>query len=131
MGKADSPARPSGQSSAELLIVGGGIMGLWAAVHAERLGIDTLLVDAGTLGEGASGGVLGALMPYMPDRWDAKKQFQLDALVSLEADIQRIEEETGLSAGYRRSGRLIPLPKPHLRTIALRHNSDAEDNWRH
>jgi len=66
MGKADSPARPSGQSSADLLIVGGGIMGLWAAVHAERQGIDTLLIDAGKLGQGASGGVLGALMPYMP-----------------------------------------------------------------
>jgi glycine oxidase len=131
MGKADNPARPAGQSSVALLIVGGGIMGLWAAVHAERLGIDTLLIDAGRIGQGASGGVLGALMPYMPDRWDAKKQFQLNALVSLETDIRRIEEETGLSAGYRRSGRLIPLPKPHLRTIALRHSSDAEDNWRH
>jgi glycine oxidase len=131
MGKADSPARPSGQSSAELLIVGGGIMGLWAAVHAERLGIDTLVVDAGTLGQGASGGVLGALMPYMPDRWDDKKQFQLEALVSLEADIAGLEAETGLSANYRRSGRLIPLPKPHLRKIALGHSKDADSHWRH
>jgi len=130
MGKADSPAALAGQSSAELLIVGGGIMGLWAAVHAERLGIDTLLIDAGLLGHGASGGVLGALMPYMPDRWDNKKQFQLEALVSLEGDIGRIEQETGLSAGYRRSGRLIPLPKPHLRKIALGHQQDAEANWR-
>jgi glycine oxidase len=131
MGKADSPAGLAGQSSAELLIIGGGIMGLWAAVHAERLGIDTLLVDAGQLGHGASGGVLGALMPYMPDRWDDKKQFQIEALVSLETDIAELEAETGLSAGYRRSGRLIPLPKPHLRKIALGHQRDAEANWRH
>ncbi len=131
MGKADNPARPAGQSSVELLIVGGGIMGLWAAVHAQRLGIDTLLVDAGFLGQGASGGLLGALMPHMPDRWSDKKQFQLDALVSLETEIAGIEAETGLSAGYRRSGRLIPLPKPHLRSIALRHSRDAEDHWRH
>ncbi len=105
-------------------------MGLWAAVHAERRGIETLLVDAGQIGCGASGGLLGALMPHMPDRWSEKKQFQFDALVSLEAEIAAIEEVTGLSAGYRRSGRLIPLPKPHLRKIALGHFEDAEAVWR-
>lgn len=129
MPTADSPALPSGQSSAALLIVGGGIMGLWAAVHAERMGIDTLLIEEGLLGQGASGGLLGALMPHMPDRWNAKKQFQFDALVSLEAEIATLESETGLSAGYRRSGRLIPLPKPHLRKIALGHSADAEIRW--
>ena len=104
-------------------------MGLWAAVHAERQGIATLLVDAGHLGQGASGGLLGALMPYMPDRWDEKKQFQFDSLVSLEREVAAVEQETGLSSGYRRSGRLIPLPKPHLRRIALGHSADAEMRW--
>ncbi|MGO4436533.1 NAD(P)/FAD-dependent oxidoreductase [Rhizobium sp. RAF56] len=130
MGKGDNPVASAGQSYAELLIVGGGIMGLWAAVHAERLGIDTVLVEAGRLGEGASGGLLGALMPHMPDRWSDKKQFQFDALVALEREIETLEAATGLSAGYRRSGRLIPLPKPHLRTIALGHERDAEAHWR-
>jgi glycine oxidase len=130
MEKADSPALASGQSSIDLLIIGGGIMGLWAAVHAERRGIETLLVDAGQLGGGASGGLLGALMPHMPDRWSEKKQFQFDALVSLEAEIAAIEVATGLSAGYRRSGRLIPLPKPHLRKIASGHSADAEAHWK-
>ncbi|MFA1671323.1 NAD(P)/FAD-dependent oxidoreductase [Rhizobium mongolense] len=129
MPKADSAAISSGQSSVSLLIAGGGIMGLWAAVHAERLGIDTLLVDAGELGQGASGGLLGALMPHLPDKWNAKKQFQFDALVSLEAEIAAIEAATGLSTGYRRSGRIIPLPKPHLRKIALTHSADAETHW--
>jgi glycine oxidase len=104
-------------------------MGLWAAAHAERLGIDTLLVEAGELGQGASGGLLGALMPHMPDKWNAKKQFQFEALVSLEDAIAEIEGATGLSAGYRRSGRIIPLPKPHLRQIALGHSRDAEVHW--
>ncbi|MBY5699372.1 NAD(P)/FAD-dependent oxidoreductase [Rhizobium leguminosarum] len=130
MEKADSPQPVSGQSSSELLIVGGGIMGLWVAVHAERRGIRTLVADAGSLGGGASGGLLGALMPHMPDRWSEKKQFQFDALVSLEAEIAALEAETGLSAGYRRSGRLIPLPKPHLNIIALGHSKDAERHWR-
>lgn len=114
----------------DLLIAGGGIMGLWAAVMADRAGLKTVLVERDRIGAGASGGVLGALMPYMPDRWDAKKQFQFDALVTIEQEIAHLEAQTGLSAGYRRSGRLMPLPKPHLRTIALRHEQDALVNWR-
>ncbi|MGV1870059.1 NAD(P)/FAD-dependent oxidoreductase [Agrobacterium rosae] len=131
--QADSLPRQTGQSSlpstTSLLIIGGGIMGLWAAVKAERLGIDTVLVDADTIGSGASGGLLGALMPHMPDRWSDKKQFQFDALLSLETEIAALEAETGLSAGYRRCGRIIPLPKPHLRPIAERHQQDALLNW--
>lgn len=134
MAKADNPAFEQGQSprlpgSVPLLIIGGGIMGLWAAVKAERLGIDTLLVEAEQLGSGASGGLLGALMPHMPDRWSDKKQFQFDALVALETEIAQLEAATGLSAGYRRCGRIIPLPKPHLRTIAERHEREAGENW--
>ena len=131
MAIADNPTAAAGQSSSGLLIVGAGIMGLWAAVHADRLGIDTLLVDAGEPGQGASGGLLGALMPHIPDRhrWSDKKQFQFDALVALEAEIAALEALTGVSAGYRRCGRLVPLPKPHLRDIALRHQEDAKTLW--
>ncbi|PJI41218.1 MAG: D-amino-acid oxidase [Rhizobium sp.] len=127
---ADNASGPAGQSCAALLIAGGGVMGLWAALKADRLGIDTLLVDAGPLAQGASGGLLGALMPHMPDKWNDKKQFQFDALLSLEDEVCALEAETGRSAGYRRSGRLIPLPKPHLRTIAERHEREALVNWR-
>jgi glycine oxidase len=115
----------------DLVIVGGGIMGLWAAVHAGRAGLSVRLVERETIGFGASGGLLGALMPHTPDRWNEKKQFQFDALVALEPEIRAMEAQTGLSAGYRRSGRLIPLAKPHLREIALRQVGDAAANWRH
>ena len=66
----------------------------------------------------------------MPDRWNAKKQFQFDALVSLEEEIAQLEAEAGMSTGYRRTGRLMPLAKPHLRAIALRHEQDAKQQWR-
>lgn len=51
----------------EVLIVGGGIMGLWAALLAGRAGIETRLLERKSIGAGASGGLLGALMPHMPD----------------------------------------------------------------
>ena len=114
---------------ADLVIVGGGIMGLWAALKAERRGIDTILIDGDGIASGASGGLLGALMAHMPDRWNEKKQLQFEGLLSLEAEIALLEGETGLSAGYQRCGRLIPLPKPHLRPIAERHSAEAATNW--
>ncbi len=128
MDMSDKTAAMSGQLRADLVIVGGGIMGLWAALKAERRGIDTILIDEDKTGSGASGGLLGALMAHMPDRWNEKKQLQFEGLVSLEAELAALEAETGLPAGYRRCGRLIPLPKPHLRPLAERHSREAETN---
>lgn len=131
MAEGDKQGTASRQSPAfDLLVVGGGIMGLWAAHYAASAGMTVHLLDEGVIGSGASGGLLGALMPHMPDRWSDKKQLQFDALVSLEAEIADLEARTGLSAGYRRTGRLIPLPKPHLNEIARGHERDALSNWK-
>jgi glycine oxidase len=130
MADADSRVKAAGQPAVDLLVAGGGVMGLWTALFAARDGLSVRLVEKRTIGAGASGGVLGALMPHLPDRWNAKKAFQFAALVSLETDIAALEAETGLSAGYRRSGRLIPLAKPHNRDIALGHARDALSVWK-
>ncbi|MCQ2003512.1 NAD(P)/FAD-dependent oxidoreductase [Rhizobium sp. NRK18] len=129
MSQADNTAVASGQSSTGLLIVGGGIMGLWAACKAAAAGLDIVLADAGRLGGGTSNGFLGALMSHQPDRWNAKKQFQFDALVSLEAEIAALEGMTGLSTGYRRCGRLLPLTHEQNRERAFGHADDARRNW--
>lgn len=113
----------------DILVVGGGVMGLWGALKAAEAGLSVTLVEAHAIGQGASGGLLGALFPWMPDRWSAKKQYQFDALTSLPAEIARLEAATGLSANFRRVGRVIPLPRAHLRDIATRHQRDAEANW--
>lgn len=112
-----------------MLVIGGGIMGLWAAVKAAATGRIVVLVDKGRIGGGASGGLLGALFPWMPERWDKRKQFQFEALADLPDELKSLEAVTGLSARYRRTGRLIPLPKPHLRDLALGLKQDALANW--
>lgn len=129
MAIADSRGTVAGQPAVDLLVAGGGVMGLWTALFAARKGLSVRLVERRAIGAGASGGTLGALMPHLPDRWNAKKAFQFASLVSLETEVAALEAETGLSAGYRRSGRLIPLPKPHNRDIALGHARDALDVW--
>ena len=130
MADADNRGKAAGQPAVDLLVAGGGVMGLWTALFAARQGLSVQLVDKRRIGAGASGGLLGALMPHLPDRWNAKKAFQFEALARLEEDVAALEAETGLSTGYRRSGRLIPLAKPHNRDIALGHAGDALAVWR-
>lgn len=120
----------TGARKVDLLIIGAGVMGLWAAMKAGQRGMQTLMIDAHGPAAGASGGLLGALMAHTPDRWNVKKQFQFDALIQLEDEVTALESDTGLSCGYRRCGRLIPLPKPHLKAIAERNGEDAARYWR-
>lgn len=99
----------------DVAIVGGGIFGLWIARQCSTAGLTTCLVDKSMPGNSASGGLLGALMPHMPDRWDEKKQFQFEALCDLPDRITELETETGLSAGYRRTGRIMPVRTEQFR----------------
>lgn len=97
-------------NSYDTVVVGGGILGLWAARHAIKRGERVCLVEKRKIGAGASGGFLGALMPHMPDGWDAKKQFQYEGLSTLAQAIAELEADTGHDCGYRMCGRIMPLP---------------------
>jgi glycine/D-amino acid oxidase-like deaminating enzyme len=119
----------SGHLSCDMLVVGGGIVGLWIARLAQKAGLEVILLEKNRVGSGASGGLLGALMPHMPERWNPKKQFQFEALVSLGDRVAEIEAETGLSCGYRRCGRLLPLAKPHHADLAAERTAEASNRW--
>ena len=53
---------PGGQT-ADVVIVGGGIQGLSTALHAARLGMSVQVLDAGEIGQGASGLNGGQVIP--------------------------------------------------------------------
>ncbi|PVB60825.1 FAD-dependent oxidoreductase [Labrenzia sp. 011] len=93
----------------DIAVAGAGIFGLSIAHAAIRAGLKTVVLEADRVGAGSSGGLLGALMPHMPARWNPKKEFQFQALSGLEGHVSRLEAETGLSCGYRRCGRILPL----------------------
>ncbi len=113
-----------------VLVVGAGVFGLWAATRAAEAGLSTLVVDKRGVGAGASGGQLGVLSAHAPDRWNAKKAFQLRALVALEAEIARLEAETGRSTGYGRVGRLAPVRKAAFLAQLGARTEGAERWWR-
>ncbi len=113
----------------DVIVIGAGIFGLWAARHALKRGERVLVVEKRSVGAGASGGFLGALMPHMPDNWNAKKQFQFDALASLADAIGELETDTGHDCGYRRCGRLMPLTHEKMLTHAQSRIAGAKANW--
>lgn len=122
--------RASRQSTADLVVVGAGVAGLFMAVKAARAGLSVVVIEKERPGAGASGGFLGALMPHMPERWDGKKDFQFRALVDLEAEVTRLESETGIAIGYARCGRLLPLSHPRQRGATEARSEAARQSWR-
>lgn len=93
----------------DLAVIGGGIFGLSIAYRALKQGYSVILFESDKIGAGSSGGLLGALMPHMPARWNPKKEFQFQALSSLSGFTERLSEETGVATGYRRCARILPI----------------------
>lgn len=115
--------------SPDVIIVGAGIFGLWAARRAIRSGRRVVVLERRSVGAGASGGVLGALMPHMPDRWNDKKQFQFEGLACIGEAIAELEADTGLTCGFRRCGRLMPLKHEKMVEAVAERVAAASANW--
>ncbi len=114
----------------DLVVIGAGVFGLSAAVAAVQRGLSVALIEKRETGAGASGGFLGTLMPHFPARWTPVKEFQFQALRSLEPLVRQLEAETGLSAGYARIGRIIPLTTENKRAHALQRVETSKIHWR-
>ena len=116
--------------TADVTVVGAGVFGLTLALALEARGARVQVVEKAHIGAGASGGILGALMPHVPEQWNPKKQFQFEALSQLEAYTQALEAKTGLETGYARQGRLIPLTTEHELKHALERQENAATLWK-
>ncbi|MEC9342790.1 MAG: FAD-dependent oxidoreductase, partial [Pseudomonadota bacterium] len=123
------PSAIQSQKTPDVLVIGAGVFGLWAARHAILAGKRVCVLEKRTVGAGASGGFLGALMPHMPDRWNARKQFQFDALASLPEAVARLEADTGLVCGSRRCGRLVPIGHEKTLDVVARRIRGAVTHW--
>ncbi len=111
----------------DVIIVGGGIFGLSCAYACVRRGLTVRLLEGDRLASGASGGVVGALSPHVPDAWNPKKAFQFRALTMAPrfwADIGRFG-----NPGYRAAGRLMPILSQHALEIAHIRQQGARDLW--
>ncbi len=125
------PANPSiiKNANPDIAIIGAGIVGLWCAVQAVRAGLRPLIIDSVGIAAGASGGIVGALMPHQPSVWSHKKALQLEGLLTLSNEIASLESQTGLSAGYARAGRLMPIWTEAERAKHMAWEAGANLHW--
>ncbi|SHI87653.1 NAD(P)/FAD-dependent oxidoreductase [Wenxinia saemankumensis] len=113
----------------DVTIHGAGIFGLSAALACRRRGASVRVIDPGGPGAGASGGLVGALAPHVPEAWNDKKAFQLESLLMARTFWPDIEAASGLSTGYGATGRLQPLEDPAALQRARERAAGAAALW--
>lgn len=114
----------------DLTVFGAGVFGLSVAWHALSLGARVRVIDPSGPGGGASGGIVGALAPHIPNPWNEKKEFQYHSLLMSQVFWSKIEAQSGLSTGYKRSGRLQPLNDARAVALAEDRVTGAKTNWK-
>ena len=116
-------------ASVDVTIRGAGIFGLSIAWACARRGARVRVVDPFGIGAGASGGVVGALSPHVPEAWNEKKAFQLDSLLMAGDWWAKVARVSGRDPGYARSGRLQPIEDAKAIETARRREATARDLW--
>jgi len=117
-------------ATVDVTVMGAGIFGLSIAYVCARRGARVCIVDPRGPGGGSSGGIVGALAPHTPERWEAKKAFQLDSLLMAEAFWADVDGRSGLGSGYGRVGRLQAITDARTLTLARERIDQAADLWR-
>ena len=114
----------------DVTVLGGGIFGLSIAYACVRRGAKVQVIEVKRIGAGSSGGLVGALAPHTPDRWNEKKQFQFESLIMARDWWMDIGQRSGTEPGYARNGRLQPLQDDRAVDLAHARVADADLNWR-
>jgi glycine/D-amino acid oxidase-like deaminating enzyme len=114
---------------ADVTVRGAGIFGLSIAWACARRGARVRVIDPSGVGAGASGGLVGALSPHVPETWNPKKQFQLESLLLAEGWWRQVEAASGLPSGYARLGRLQPLEDARAVSAAEARGVSAATLW--
>lgn len=114
---------------ADVTVRGAGIFGLSIAWACARRGANVVVVDPNGPGAGASGGVVGALAPHVPENWNAKKAFQFDSLMLGESFWTDVALTGGMSPGYGRTGRLQPVADDKALELARARGIEAAELW--
>jgi sarcosine oxidase subunit beta len=92
--------------TADVAIVGGGVMGCSLAYHLARRGVDVVLLERGQLGSGSTARNAGGV----------RQQFSSEVNIRIGmrsvAFLKRFEEEVGVPADFRQVGYLMLLTRP-------------------
>lgn len=118
------------RGTTDVLIHGAGVFGLSIGFACARRGARVRVVDPNGAAAGASGGIIGALAPHVPENWNDKKAFQLDSLLMAEGFWADVAAVSGLPTGYARTGRIQPLNDDRAVAMAQARVEGAKTLWR-
>ena len=113
----------------DVAVIGGGIFGLASAHACARRGLRVAVFEKGRVGGAASGGIVGAMAPHVPEQWNPKKQFQLEALSRADTFWTAVDAASGLSSGFGRIGRLVPVTDEGGLELAVSRRQGAAALW--
>ncbi|EAQ25442.1 NAD(P)/FAD-dependent oxidoreductase [Roseovarius sp. 217] len=113
----------------DITVMGAGIFGLSVAWACARRGARVRVIDPHGPGAGASGGIVGAMAPHVPELWNSKKAFQLESLLMAGDFWSEVAEVSHLSPGYARLGRLQPIADAAALKLAAERIENAATLW--
>lgn len=113
----------------DVTVMGAGAFGLSVAWACVQRGALVRVIDPYGVGNGSSGGVIGALAPHVPENWNDKKAFQFDSLIMAESWWREVAEAGGADPGYGRTGRLQPVMDARGLELARAREVSAADLW--
>lgn len=114
---------------ADITVMGAGAFGLAVAYACAARGAKVRVIEKRCVGAGSSGGVVGALAPHTPERWNPKKAFQFDSLIMASDFWAQVEADGGKSPGYGRTGRLQPIADERALLLAREREAQAAELW--
>ncbi|MEM8978987.1 MAG: FAD-binding oxidoreductase [Pseudomonadota bacterium] len=113
----------------DVTVRGAGVFGLSVAFACAKRGARVQVIDPNGVAVGASGGIVGALAPHVPENWNPKKAFQLSSLLMAENFWSDVAETGGGAPGYGRLGRLQPIADEHQLALARGRAEGARALW--
>jgi glycine/D-amino acid oxidase-like deaminating enzyme len=116
-------------ATADVTVMGAGVFGLSVAYACALRGAVVRVIDPHGVAAGASGGLVGALAPHVPENWNDKKAFQFESLIMAEVFWGDVAALTGQDVGYTRSGRLQPLADDRAVDLAQARTESAVTLW--
>src|SRR6266566_3992997 len=104
--------------SADVLIVGGGIIGCSIAYFLRKQGVEVIVLEKGDIGNQASSAAAGLLAPIRPlAHQDPFKALQLAGLARFSTFVPELEAVSGINVGYQRTGTLCLLPAEKIAPV--------------